>query len=144
MANTLELILRRLARELADNQIAKLYKIPEEMQQTPCDFIGHTSKGRCIMIEAKMSKQRRLPLGGKGHNGLMPHQWNALKDASNAGCVALICWQHGDEVALIDLPHAAVKAGDKRSVAWADIGDEWKRPVDDLEELLAMWLGDRR
>jgi hypothetical protein len=38
MANKLELLLRKAGRELADYQVARIFKVPEEMSQTPCDF----------------------------------------------------------------------------------------------------------
>jgi hypothetical protein len=82
MTNALELLLRKAGRELADHQVCRFFKVPEEMQQTPCDFFGYTKIGRAILIEAKWVHRTNLPINCSP--GLLPHQWNELEAANKA------------------------------------------------------------
>jgi hypothetical protein len=126
MSNKLELLMRKAARELRDQQVCVLYKIPEEMQQTPCDFIGYTASGRCIMIECKMVKRPSLPIGKAP--GLAAHQWRALDEADRAGCQAMVLWMNGGEFYPIDIRLIRLHmAAGRRSVPW-----EMGQPMDQL------------
>lgn len=124
--NTLESLLRKAGRELADYQVARFFKIPEELTQTPCDFFGYTASGRAILIEAKMVTRPRLPIGTS--NGLQPHQWNELCDAHRAGAIALIAWKLGNEVAVIDPAMAIEISKGSRSIPWVGIPHQFIRP----------------
>jgi hypothetical protein len=121
MSNKLELLMRKAARELRDQQICVLYKIPEEMQQTPCDFIGYTNTGCAILIECKQVKRPSLPIGKAP--GLAAHQWRALVEADNADCVSLLVWQNSDQIAVI--PVGEIQTNGRKSIAWRSIEDEW-------------------
>ena len=127
MSNRLELLLRRAGRELADYQVARFYKIPEEMQSTPCDFIGFTSIGRAILIEAKMVNAPSLKIAGEP--GLSAHQWCELGDANKAGALSLICWARGDICATISFDMAAALAQDRKSIPWEKIEGRFLRPM---------------
>ena len=58
MTNSLEIDVRAFARDLYNEKLAFIYKIPEEMQQSPFDFGGWTPSGRAIAIECKQVKRR--------------------------------------------------------------------------------------
>lgn len=120
----LEKLLRHTGRILAEHQIAYLFKVPEEMTATPCDFFGFTRTGRAILIEAKeVSSRPSLPIGMKP--GLLPHQWNALSDAGRAGCIALICWLHKGVLATIDIDMARELSRGRRSIPWSKIPEKF-------------------
>jgi hypothetical protein len=130
MTNKLELDLRAFARQLYNEQIAFLFKVPEDVQQTPCDFFGHTRFGRAILIECKMVKRRSLPLGAAGANGLQPHQWCALEQAHKTGAISLLLWQNGEDAALLNVPQIKLLAQGRKSIPWP--GDQpltWQRAL---------------
>lgn len=127
MANKLELLLRRAGRELADHQVARFFKVPEELSQTPCDFFGYTAIGRAILIEAKMVERTSLPIGDSP--GLQPHQWNELADANRAGALALICWARGDQCATLSFDLAEKLSQDRRSIPWHGIDPKFLRSM---------------
>jgi hypothetical protein len=134
--NKLESLLRKAGRELADWQVCRLFKVPEEMQQTPCDFFGYTPAGRAIMIEAKMVSRPRLPLGQAP--GLSVHQWNALREAHRANCLALIAWQRGGTIAVFDVDMAIVLSTGMRSIPWQKIQERFLHPVSDSRVAVTM------
>jgi hypothetical protein len=129
--NKLEIELRRIGRSLADKQICRFWKVPEEMQQTPCDFFGYTRTGRAILIEAKMAKRNHLPIvkAGKKGTGISHHQLQEMKEADKAGAIAFFVWMNGANVDIIApreiLPYA-------KSVAWKP-----ESKFSGLEDLLA-------
>jgi hypothetical protein len=127
MVNRLEDLLRKAGRELADYQVARFFKIPEEMAQTPCDFIGFTAQGRAILIEAKMVNATSLKIAG--NPGLSAHQWNELNDASKAGCISLIAWARGSVCATIPFAVAAELAAGRRSIPWDAIDPGFHRSM---------------
>lgn len=141
MRNRLEALLRKAGRELADYQVARFYKIPEEMQQTPCDFIGFTAIGRAILIEAKQVDRTALPISDSP--GLSAHQWCELGDANKAGALALICWARGPVCATITFDMAARLSDGRRSIPWDAIAETYHRPIagqDAHLRLLDHWL----
>lgn len=141
VTNKLELLLRKAGRELADYQVARFYKIPEEMTQTPCDFLGFTSSGRAILIEAKMVERTSLPINDKP--GLLPHQWNELCDANRAGALALVCWSRGDVCATISMDMAIALSANRLSIPWDKIDQRYHRSMrgpDCHLALLDHWL----
>ncbi len=123
MPNKLELMLRKAGRELADYQVARLFKVPEEMVQTPVDFFGYTAAGRAILVEAKMVNRTSLPIGKEP--GLLPHQWCELLDANRANCLALICWARGGVCATIDMDIAVSISYGRKSIPWSDIDERY-------------------
>lgn len=127
MSNKLEEYLRRAGRELADYQVARFFKIPEEMQQTPCDFIGYTVHGRAILIEAKMVERPSLPINCEP--GLSAHQWNELCDANKAGALALICWARQSVCATLTMDMALKLADGRASIPWRKIEEKFLRPM---------------
>lgn len=143
MSNKLEIILRKAGRELAEMQIARLFKVPEEMQQTPVDFFGYTSYGRGILVEAKMVDRPALPIGNDP--GLSVHQWNELEDANRAGCIALICWARHDICKTISMDMAIELSRGRRSIPWAAIDDDYARELKPSKAhvLLSHWLRSR-
>lgn len=92
----LEITLRRIFEVIYDYQTAFIFKVPEALRQTPCDFFGHTAGGRAILIEAKQVTRDSLPIGASP--GLAPHQVLALKQASACGAHSIIVWQHGEMI----------------------------------------------
>lgn len=142
MPNRLEILLRKAGRELMDHQVARLFKVPEEMTQTPCDFFGFTAHGRAILLEAKLVHSTSLPIGD-GSNGLQVHQWNELCDANRAGCMTLIAWGQRDKVAVIDVDMAKQFSHGRKSIPWNAIPEPWKRewrPLDVLQKWLPVPL----
>lgn len=143
MSNKLELILRAAGRDLANAQIARFFKVPEEMTQSPADFFGYTASGRAILIEAKYVHSTSLPIGNNS-NGLQPHQWNELLDANRAGALALIAWGQHDVVKTIsmDMAIALSEGKGRKSIAWKDIEDRYARElsVSRTLQLLDHWL----
>lgn len=122
----LESLLRITGRRLAEHQIAYLFKVPEEMTTTPCDFFGYTRTGRAILIECKEVQRPSLPIGTAP--GLAPHQWNALRDAGRADCIALICWMREGILATIDIHMAAAFSRGRRSIPWKEIPERFLHP----------------
>ena len=122
----LEALLRMAGRRLAEHQTAYIFKVPEEMTTTPCDFFGYTRTGRAILIEAKEVQRSSLPIGNSP--GLATHQWNALCDAGRANCIALICWMREGVIATIDIDMAIELARGRRSVPWKAIPKKFLHP----------------
>lgn len=132
--NKLELRLRKLGRELADRQVCRFFKVPEEMTATPCDFLGYTSTGRALLIEAKMVVRHRLPVGKSP--GLLAHQWNELCDAHRAGAIPLLVWERDGFFKVLTMP-AIVSSIDGKSIPWQG---RWCSRIDDdslAKELIA-------
>lgn len=127
MSNALELLLRKAGRELSDYQVCRLFKVPEEMQQTPVDFFGYSNIGRAILIEAKMVNRSSLPIGSEP--GLSVHQWNELEAANKAGALALICWARGSDCATLSFDLAAKLAEGRRSIPWSLIEAKYLRSM---------------
>lgn len=141
MSNALEAVLRKAGRELADYQVARFFKIPEEMQQTPCDFVGYTNIGRAILIEAKLVHRASLPIGCEP--GLSVHQWNELESANKAGALALLCWAQHGICATITFDIAAKLAEGRRSIPWDLIEKRYLRALHEQNshlKLLDHWL----
>lgn len=121
--NALESTIKKAAKLLAERQLARIYKVPEDFIQTPCDFFGYTAMGRAILIEAKMRERPSLSIG----SDLKPHQWMAMKEALEAGCISLIAWQKGEEIALISpyIVHVHGRSDEPRkSIPWKSIDRE--------------------
>ena len=133
MTNALELHVRQVSRALHEHQIARLYKIPNDIkvvdgqvihaEQTPVDFMGFTITGRVILIECKMRKQTSLELGPKG---LKAHQQIALNEVHRAGGIGLLVWMNDDQVAVIDYGQVNAYRLGKKSIAWKDIQSKYK------------------
>ena len=140
--NLLESLLRKAGFELAHHQVARFWKIPEALQQTPCDFMGFTNTGRAILIEAKQVQGTSLSIG-KRTNGLQPHQYLALKEANKAGALAFVLWANGDECAQMSFDMVRVFAEYRRSIPWREIQKKFVRPFNDRIDplsLLDVWL----
>lgn len=121
--NALESTIKGAAKLLADRQLARIYKVPEDFIQTPCDFFGFTIMGRAIMIEAKMRDKPSLSIG----SDLKPHQWMAMKEALKAGCISVIAWQRGNEIALVSpyIVNSLTKTDvPRKSIPWKVISDD--------------------
>lgn len=141
MANKLEALIRQAGRELADYQVARIFKVPEEMQQTPCDFFGYTVHGRAILIECKMVNRTSLPISESP--GLSAHQWNELSDANKAGALALICWSRGHVCATLTMDMAIRLSHGRLSIPWSSIEERFLRPMigpDCHLKILDQWL----
>lgn len=125
--NELENLLRKAEPHLRAKQICTYWKIPNDLRLTgdavvfgqrgPCDFIGHTTRGEALLIEAKICQKRSLAVPSKG--GIPGHQWVALRDANAAGAIALIAWMRGSEIALLPFQKAEELLGDRRSIPWS-------------------------
>ena len=129
MSNKLETLIRKAGRELADYQVARIFKVPEELAQTPCDFFGYRRDGKAILIEAKMVNRDSLPIGTKP--GLLAHQFYELDAANRANAIALVCWARGNEVYTIDvdwIARSVIQSG-KKSINWQDLPSYWKRSM---------------
>lgn len=137
MTNLLELRVRCIARMLHDHQVARLFKIPNDMklaggvliygEQSPADFLGWTVSGRAIALECKEFKELSLPLGPKG---LKPHQLIAITECHKAGGIGLLAWQRGDELAVIDPDQIRAYSRGRKSIPWKAIPARYKRPAD--------------
>lgn len=138
MTNKLETMMRQVGRELRDLQVAWIFKVPEEMQQTPCDFFGYTRTGRAILLECKMVQRASLPIGNSP--GLSPHQWMELEEAHRAGAMSMIAWARGEEVAVFRFSLANELLGDRRSIRWDHIPPQWKRTFDERDLLQVVGL----
>lgn len=96
--NELESTMTKAAELLAFRQLCRIYKVPERWIQTPCDFFGYTIRGRAMLIECKMKSGKSLSIG----SDVKPHQWMALKEAQEAGCLSILLWQHNGKIAIIN------------------------------------------
>src|SRR3990167_4399727 len=78
------------------------------------DYCGSwtESGGRMIVIEAKSTKEPRLPIG---HGGLTDRQREALRHWRLAGAVACVLWEYAGSVRLFteEVIDAAAVAGDR-------------------------------
>lgn len=135
----LELLIRKAARALCDYQVAKLWKLPNDLRITgagtmafgdemPADFMGHTIGGRAFMVEAKMHNDPSLPIGSK--SGVTPNQWTSLLECHKAMGLALIAWQRGDEIAVFDMDVAVELSKDRRSIPWEKIQKRFLHSVE--------------
>jgi hypothetical protein len=115
----LEALIRHTGKVLAEHQVACLFKVPEAFTTTPCDFFGYTKDGRAILIECKEVARLSLPIGKSP--GLAPHQFNALRDAGRANCIALVCWLRKGVLATIDIDMVVALSKDRRSIPWRKI-----------------------
>lgn len=90
-------------------------------QRTGCDFFGYNSDGRVVMIECKISKPDRLKLDER--NGLRPHQFDTLKNCARAGGIAIVVWQHKNEIASMPVMFVAdvMEREGRRSIVWSDV-----------------------
>ena len=131
MVNTLEATIRSTARELANHQIARIWKWPEALEKTGCDFFGYTRTARVILIEAKQVTRSTLPIGKSP--GLLPHQWIALQECDRAGGIALVAWQRRNEVAVIDVSVVNDLVEGRKSIAWGHIPERFKKNVWETE-----------
>jgi penicillin-binding protein-related factor A (putative recombinase) len=132
--NALETHVRAVARALHDHQIARLYKIPNDIkiidgevqyaERTPVDFMGFTASGRVIMVECKMRNALSL---GLNSSGLKPHQMIAIREAHKAGGLGLVCWQRQGQVAVLDAGQVEIytKGRGRKSVSWKDIPEKY-------------------
>lgn len=118
MTNQLEKDVREIARNLYNMQIAFIFKVPEEMQQTPVDFFGHTTEGLAIFIECKQVRRTSLPIGKDP--GIAPHQWVALRQANACGVLTYVIWRNEDFTALIPFRVCEEFFNTRRSIPWAD------------------------
>lgn len=118
MTNKLEADFRAVARQLYDMQIAYIFKVPEEMKQTPCDFFGHTVNGMAILIECKQVNRTSLSVGQPP--GIAPHQWVALRQAHRCGAHAFLIWRRGEETAVLPFSVCLELTEDRKSIAWSD------------------------
>lgn len=135
--NYLELRVQRVADTMHDHQVARLFKIPNDIRladgevvhgaQTPCDFLGWTITGRAMAIECKMFKQPSLPVGDKG---LKAHQLIAISECHNAGGIGLLVWQHEEIIAVIDPSQIATYSKGRKSIPWMSIPAKYKRGID--------------
>ncbi len=145
MTNALELRVRRVACELHDHQVARLYKVPNDVkmeggeivhgEQTPCDFLGVTVTGRAIAVACKMCKELSLAIGKKG---LKPHQLKAITECHKAGGIGLLVWQRGAELAVIDPDQILAYSRGRKSIPWKSIPAKFKRSVA-VEDLAFFW-----
>jgi hypothetical protein len=124
VGNKLELLIRKAGRYLRDHQVAVLRKIPEEFQQTDCDFYGYTAVGRAILVEAKMVSRTRLPVGQSP--GMASHQWVSLCEANRANVLALICWSKDETIATFDMDMAIELKENSKSIPWNAIPERFK------------------
>ena len=132
MKNALESRLREIGRSLADKQICRFWKIPEEMAVTPCDFCGYTKTGRAIVIEAKMVNSHRLKIGSEP--GLTKNQWNELRDAERAHAVTLVVWERDGFLNILEPIDIAFRANGMKSVPWLEAAMPMR--VEQLEQCL--------
>lgn len=143
--NYLELRVQRVADTMHDHQIARLFKIPNDIKiidgevihrdQMPCDFLGWTISGRAIAVECKMFKKPSLPVGEKG---LKAHQLMAISECHSAGGIGLLVWLHGEEIAVLDPEQIAIYSKGRKSIPWKSIPMAYKRPID-VEWRMFFW-----
>lgn len=96
--------------------------------QSPGDFIGHTSTARAVLIECKDIRAPRLALGTRG---LKPHQHVSLIELHRCGGIALLIWAKEEVVAVLDpdMIRAIVRPSRLKSIPWDAIHGKWKRPM---------------
>ncbi len=145
MTNTLELTVRKVARTLHDYQVARLYKIPNDIkivdgklihaEQTPPDFMGFTAGGRAIIIECKMCLDESLSLGKKG---IKPHQLKAINEVHDAGGLGLVVWQKEGMIAVVDAGQVRAYTANRKSLPWKVIPPKFKREIM-VEHLQFFW-----
>ncbi len=145
MTNQLEILVRKVARTLHDNQVARLYKIPNDVklvdgvaihaERTPVDFIGFTASGRVMLVECKMCNEALLPISSRG---LKSHQWIALVEAHKAGGLGLLVWEHYKEIAVIDAAMILSYTAGRKSLPWKIIPPHYRRDRD-VEHLRFFW-----
>lgn len=145
MNNSLESLVKSVARVLHESQIARLYKIPNDIklvggqvihgEQTPADFMGFTASGRVMVVECKICKGTSLPLG---KSGLKPHQLIAITEAHRSGGLGLLVWQQGDTVAVIDAGMVKTMIGERKSLPWKVIPPRYKKRAN-VEPLRFFW-----
>ena len=115
--NELESRMRRVCEILRNDQVASLFKFPEELVATPCDFMGHTRNGRAILIECKQVRRPSLPLHDSP--GLAPHQNIALREASACGAFAIVLWQRHQIITAMRMADVLEASKDRQSLPWA-------------------------
>lgn len=129
MGNSLESDTRAAGRYLHDHQMARFWKIPNDLkitsggfavfaEQTPCDFMGFTSSGRALLIECKECKASSLSMGSRG---LKPHQWLALQECHDAGGIAVLLWRRKGVDAILDVDMIRKFSKGKLSIPWSAI-----------------------
>lgn len=128
MSNALEMTVRRVAKTLHENQVARLYKIPNDIklagkkliygEQQPSDFWGYTAQGRVILIECKICGKESLPIGTRG---IKPHQLSALMEVHKAGGLGLLVWMHDSMIAVIDYDQVHAYSLGRKSIPWSNI-----------------------
>lgn len=137
MTNRLETIVRRVGRELEDQQRAKFWKLPNDLRITssgeavwgekgPADFFGHTISGRAVFIECKDIKGATLSMGTRG---IKAHQWIALAELTRCGGIGLVIWAHHEEVAVLGTDLVYSLARGRKSVSWKAIPPEHKHEL---------------
>jgi hypothetical protein len=124
MTNQLELEVREFSRTIYNESAAFLFKVPEELQQTPVDFFGFTRAGRAVLIECKQVRRTSLPVGD-GTNGLQGHQWNALELAHRCGAVALLVWRRGADTLVLPFDAVLEATAARRSIPWQQPLEPW-------------------
>lgn len=140
--NKLEKLVKLASIALYNTQVAWLFKVPEEMGQTPCDFFGHTSKGRAILLECKNVDRAALPIGTS--NGLAPHQVRALTQAERGRAISLLAWMRRDQVAIVTTKHWLALSEGRESVPWQDGMELWavKADVPSIVKRMLALVGD--
>ena len=140
MGNRLEKLVRKVAKNLRDQQKAKLWKMPNDLRitssglltfgdQTPVDFVGHNNQGRAVLIECKDYISPSLALG-KG--GLKPHQWMAMQECHDVGGIAILLWSHYELIAAMDMDMIRSLVRGRKSISWKAIPDGWVRPFGEV------------
>lgn len=141
--NPLERRIKAVARGLHAFQVARLYKLPNDVkiidgemifaEQVPCDFFGFTSSGRAILVECKMCKGDTLAVGDK--KGVKPHQIQALREVQRAGGIGLLVWQRLLDLAVIDIDQVIAYSAGRKSITWSRIPEDFKKPaaIEDLQ-----------
>lgn len=141
----LEHLIRSCSRKLAERQVARIFRWPEEKieqrrssqctscgtfsshtevlrtAKNGCDFFGYTASGRHIAIEAKQGIPASLPIWAKSGHGIQVHQMLHLTEVARAGGLALVVWKRGGLVATVDIDMIAALSEERKSLAWAKI-----------------------
>lgn len=131
----LERMVREASKALEAKGVCRLWKIPNDLRltggsgltfgsQTPCDFFGHDSSGRIVMIECKDIKGHRLPMSPAG---LKPHQRTALEDCAKTSGAAILIWKHGNRVVALSPWEIADYTRNRRSISWKAV-EKLSRP----------------
>jgi hypothetical protein len=143
--NTLERRVKQVAKSLHDHQIARLFRIPNDIRlaskddgyqvihgdQVPGDFIGYTVNGRALLVECKMTQADTL-------GTLKPHQRIALLEVQDAGGIGLLVWQVKDKIAVIDADQLRAYTVDRKTLPWRVIPPKYRKP-EDVEDLELFW-----